>query len=165
MRGFQGNCRHLLLHTTSSARANHHPRDETTEPKNANAETGQHLFFFPSSDTTAALHFFFVKRRVAPFFECKICKMLGKHLPCSPFMHARKIEKPAAAAWQQHRHMIWFDGLPGGRRRGRDGRCNGAAAAVDDAQKPRCVRHGQKKKEEGWRDQVAGNDDGGASPV
>ena len=44
-------------------RANHHPRDETTEPKNANAETGQHLFFFPSSDTTAALHFFFVKRQ------------------------------------------------------------------------------------------------------
>ena len=84
-RGFQGNCRHLLLHTTSSARANHHPRDETTEPKNANAETGQHLFFFfPCSDTTAALHFFCQKARDAPFFECKICKMLGKHLPRSP---------------------------------------------------------------------------------
>ena len=81
-------------------------------------------------------------------------------------MQARNIEKPAAA-WQ-HRHMIWFDGLPGGRRR--DGeetgaRCNGGiAAAAVDAQKPRCVRHGQKK--EGWRDQVAGDDDdGGASPV
>ena len=70
-------------------RANHHPRDETTEPKNANAETGQHLFFFPSSDTTAALHFFFVKRQDAPFFECMICKMLGKHLPRLP-SHACK---------------------------------------------------------------------------
>ena len=51
--------------TTYMPRANH-PRDETTEPKNANAETGQHLFFFPS-DTTAALHFFLSKGKMLRF--------------------------------------------------------------------------------------------------
>ena len=76
-RGFQGNCRHLLLHTTSSARANHHPRDETTEPKNANAETGQHLFFFPCSDTTAALHFFLSKGELLRFSNARYARCLA----------------------------------------------------------------------------------------